>query len=85
MKIDVERMEKDVVMGADFNADNPKILVIESTFPCTDIPNYDPWESIVLGEGYQFVYSRGNNRYYVSDEGPELKDRFKPWPEIISN
>lgn len=84
LKIDVEGMEKDVLLGADFSRYRPKILVIESTLPCTDVPNYDAWENIVISAGYHFVYSRGNNRYYVADEERSLDSRFEPWPKLAS-
>lgn len=84
LKIDVEGMEKDVLLGADFNRYRPLILVIESTMPCTDTPNYEAWENIVLDNRYHFVYSRGNNRFYVADEASRLDERFVPWPEIAA-
>ena len=82
LKIDVEGMEKEVLLGADFNRFRPIVLVIESTLPCTDTPNYDEWESIELNNKYHFVYSHGVNRYYVADEHRELDDRFEPWEKL---
>lgn len=57
LKIDVEGMEKDVLLGMDFKKYRPKILVIEATLPCTNIPNYEQWENIVLASDYHFVYA----------------------------
>ncbi len=85
LKIDVEGMEKDVLLGMDFDNYRPQILVIESTLPCTDIPNYEEWEDIVFQNKYHFVYMHGVNRYYVADEHTELDNRFVPWEEMAAN
>lgn len=79
LKIDVEGMEKDVLLGMDFGKFRPWILVIEATLPCTDIPNYEAWEGIVLTSRYHLAYVHGINRYYVADECGELDARFEPW------
>lgn len=84
LKIDVEGMEKEVLLGMDFDRFRPKILVIESTFPCTDVPNFEEWEDIVLGSRYHFAYMHGVNRYYVADEHSELDERFVPWDEMAA-
>lgn len=85
LKIDVEGMEKDVLLGMDFDTYRPKILVIESTLPCTDIPNYKEWESIVFDGKYHLAYTHGINRYYVADECAELDERFEPWEVMAGN
>ncbi len=85
LKIDVEGFEKDVLMGADFESYRPEILVIESTLPLSDIPNYEAWEDIVLDNRYHFVYEHGVNRYYVADEHVELDNRFIPWNLMSAN
>lgn len=83
LKIDVEGMEKDVLLGMDFEKFRPQILVIEATLPCTDIPNYEEWEGIVLDNHYHLAYKRGINRYYVADECKELDARFETW-EVLA-
>lgn len=85
LKIDVEGTEKEVLRGADFTLYRPEILVVESTLPNTDIPNYEEWEYIVSVSGYHFVYSHGVNRYYVADEKRELDARFVPWSELAGH
>ncbi len=82
LKIDVEGMERDVLLGMDFENYRPKILVIESTLPCTEIANYEEWEDIVLTSNYHFAYMHGVNRYYVADEWSELDEKFEPWEMI---
>ena len=84
LKIDVEGMERDVLLGMDFKAYRPWILVIESTLPKTDIPDYEKWEEIVTRAGYHFAYSHGVNRYYVANEKADLDERFIPWEEMAS-
>lgn len=85
LKIDVEGMEKEVLEGMDFEKYRAWILVIESTIPMTDRPNYSSWEDIVINNEYHFVYSHGVNRYYVADEKSELDEKFIGWEELVSN
>ncbi len=82
LKIDVEGRERDVLAGADFENFRPEILIVESTLPNTDIPNYEKWENIVLKNNYHFAYAHGVNRYYVAEEKKEMDKRFIPWNEM---
>lgn len=75
LKIDVEGAEKSVLEGCDFNRYRPWIIVIESTEPMTDIPNFMEWESILLSAGYHFVQMTGVNRYYVANEKRDELDK----------
>ena len=84
LKIDVEGMEKEVLLGMDFSKYRPWILIIESTLPKTMIPDYEKWESIVREAGYHFVYTHGVNRYYVADEKSDLDPLFVPWEDMVS-
>ena len=71
LKVDVEGYEKEVLLGADFKKYRPYIVVMESFHPISDIPCHDKWESILIENGYHFVYERGVNRYYVANENEE--------------
>lgn len=64
-KIDVEGFERNVLEGVDFTLHRPWVMVMESTFPTTNIPNHEKWEYILLRNNYHFVYSWGINRYYI--------------------
>lgn len=72
LKIDVEGAETSVLQGWQTSEVRPWIVVIESTLPMSQTPSYQQWESLLLAKGYQFVYFDGLNRYYVSDQHPEL-------------
>jgi FkbM family methyltransferase len=78
MKIDCEGMEAEVIEGWGASPVRPWILVIESVLPSTQTPSHEAWEASVLGLGYDYVYSDGLNRFYVSHQHPELKDTFGP-------
>ena len=64
LKIDCEKFERQVLLGADFHNFRPDYLCIESTLPGTMIPSYAEWEPIVFEAGYEFIIERGVNRYY---------------------
>ena len=69
LKIDVEGAEFSVLKGMNFKKYRPWILCIESHFPNRpDQQTYDEWESHVLGQRYDFVYTDLINRYYVAEE-----------------
>ena len=83
LKIDVEGYERNVLLGADFKKYRPMIIVMESTFPMTDIPCHDLWEDILIDNNYHCAFSFGVNRYYVADENSELDKKFIPILEVL--
>lgn len=85
LKIDVEGAEKQVVDGWLEAAVLPWVLVIESTRPLTAEQTYQDWEPAILAKGYQFVYFDGLNRFYVSEQHPELVPAFALPPNVFDN
>lgn len=85
LKIDVEGAEKQVVDGWLDTAVLPWVLVIESTRPMTTEQSHHDWEPAVLAKGYQFVYFDGLNRFYVSDQHPELVPAFARPPNVFDD
>lgn len=83
LKIDVEGFERQVLEGWAEHQARPWIVVIESTLPLTTIESYENWETILLEEGYTFVYFDGLNRFYVSDNHIELKQYFSAPPNVF--
>ncbi|WP_204277210.1 hypothetical protein, partial [Klebsiella aerogenes] len=47
------------------------------------IPSHAAWESTLLDIGYEFAYFDGLNRYYVSVDHLELRERFGPGPNLF--
>ncbi|UVK38222.1 FkbM family methyltransferase [Mesorhizobium sp. AR10] len=80
LKIDVEGMESAVIESWGASAVRPWIVVVESTLPLSTEKSHDEWQPHLEGLGYEFVYFDGLNRFYVSEEHPELKDSFGPGP-----
>jgi FkbM family methyltransferase len=85
LKIDVEGAEKQVLAGLDLTKIRPWIIVVESTLPNTQLEDYEEWEPIILGSGYDYVYFDGLNRFYVANEHVELKASFKAPPNFFDN
>ncbi|QRY80142.1 FkbM family methyltransferase [Pseudomonas sp. PDNC002] len=85
LKIDVEGLEENVIRGNDWDRFRPWLLVVEATFPMSQIESHADWEPLVLSAGYQFVYADGLNRFYVADNHPELKAAFKYPPNVFDN
>jgi FkbM family methyltransferase len=74
LKIDVEGLEHEVLMGADFTRFRPRALVIEATIPNTTKPSHELWEPLLLDAGYRCTMFDGLNRFYASEDEPDLLD-----------
>jgi FkbM family methyltransferase len=72
LKIDVEGFEAEVLRGMDFQRWRPWVVVVEATLPNSRVTNHESWESLITGQGYQFAWFDGLNRYYVADEQSAL-------------
>jgi FkbM family methyltransferase len=85
LKVDVEGFEKQVLVGMNFMAVRPWIVVVEATIPDSAKENYKEWEAILLGCNYSFAYADGLNRYYISGERKKLKRAFKYPPNVFDD
>ncbi len=83
LKIDVEGMEKQVLLGWENSIFRPWVIVIESTLPLTQIENYEEWEFLLIERGYQFVYFDGLNRFYVSNHHLNIVKNFLVPPNVF--
>lgn len=83
LKIDVEGLERSVLRGWGDSPVRPWIVVIESTLPNTTTDTHDHWETELTVRGYTSVLFDGLNRYYVSDQHPELKDALQYGPSVF--
>jgi FkbM family methyltransferase len=72
MNVDVEGFEKQVFSGIDFKRYHPLIILAESTAPLTEDPTHQPWEGLLIGNGYIFALDDGLNRYYVHNSQESL-------------
>ncbi len=67
-KIDVERAEKEVLLGYDFENYRPKVFCIESLINKeTNTPEYKEWEFILTKNDYVFAYYYKGNRFYYDN------------------
>lgn len=83
MKIDVEGFERRVLLSWQTSNRRPWIIVIEATYPETNISTHDQWEDIVLSKGYNFVYGDGLNRFYLSDNHLDLRKHLIYPPNVF--
>lgn len=74
LKIDVEGLERQVLLGADFEQWRPRIVVIEATIPHSREPVHEEWESLLLERSYGLALFDGLNRFYVRSEDRALRD-----------
>ena len=83
LKIDVEGFESQVLAGWISASTRPWVVVVESTLPMTQTFVFDSWEPLLVAKGYAFVYGDGLNRFYVSDQHPELVASFSAPPNVF--
>lgn len=83
LKIDVEGMEGEVIRGWQDAPVRPWVIVIESHAPGSQQHAHTVWESALVDKGYQFVYSDGINRFYLSNQHPELVNAFAYPPNVF--
>jgi FkbM family methyltransferase len=83
LKIDVEGFESQVLSSWGRAAARPWIVIVESTLPLTQIESHAKWEKHLVKHGYNYVYFDGLNRFYVSEQRPELKSAFRSGPNVF--
>ena len=75
-KIDVEKAEKYVLLGYDFENFRPNVFCIESQINENNIPDYTEWEEILIKNDYEFSYNVGRNRFYYDKRISKMKNKF---------
>jgi FkbM family methyltransferase len=85
LKIDAEDMEDEILGGASFISERPRIIVAEATLFDTQIPSHQAWEPKLLSKGYGFALFDGLNRFYVRDEDEWRLELFKVPPCHFDN
>ncbi|QND48905.1 FkbM family methyltransferase [Rhizobium lusitanum] len=85
LKVDVEGFERDVLLGGDWSAHRPWIVVVEATAPLSPELRHSMWEDILLNADYRFVYFDGLNRFYVAYEHADLEAAFSAPPNIFDD
>lgn len=76
LKIDVEGLESSVIRSWGDSDVRPWVLCIESIEPGSGIAVHLEWECLLISKGYVFSYCDGLNRFYVSNEKPDLLKYF---------
>jgi FkbM family methyltransferase len=85
LKIDVEGMEREVILGANFQMFRPWIVVVEAFQPNSRIESHGEWEDLLINSDYEMVYADGLNRFYLAKEKSELKKGFEFPPNVFDN
>ncbi|YAF95883.1 MAG: FkbM family methyltransferase [Nodularia sp. CChRGM 3473] len=76
LKIDVEGLEEQVILGGNWELFRPTVLVIETTLPNTNIRNGNNIHLFLKNKNYQYVFFDGINDYYISKESSYLEKYF---------
>ena len=74
LKIDIEGMEGEALRSWNKNPARPWIVVVESTFPGTQVATQNQWLDQLLDRNYTEVYFDGLSRYFIfADQGDRAK------------
>ena len=76
LKIDVEGMEAEVLRSWGDSSVRPWVLVVESTYPNSQIPTEHLWIDEVLKRDYHEVFFDGLSRYFVHEKHIDLQKSF---------
>jgi FkbM family methyltransferase len=68
LSIDVEHHEGHVIHGIPLDRWQPRVLVVEATFPLSGTPSQHSWEPILTTHGYIFAATNGINRFYLRSD-----------------
>lgn len=68
LKIDVEGLEESVLSSWQASNARPRVVVIESTDPLTNVRTDHKWNSHLFSRGYRFCYFDGLNCFYVHED-----------------
>jgi FkbM family methyltransferase len=86
LKIDVEGAEAEVLAGADFQRQRPRVILLEAVVPGSMTDASAAWERDLLGQGYRFAFFDRLNRFYVAEEAKDLAHRLPakaaPWDKV---
>ncbi|MEH1771489.1 FkbM family methyltransferase [Nostoc sp.] len=85
LKIDVEGVEEEVILGGNWEIFRPTILVIETTLPGTNFRCENNIPAFLKGKGYQQVFFDGINDYYIAEESSYLAKFFSFPVNILDN
>lgn len=85
LKIDVEGYEREVLEGWGQSGRRPWIVVIESTYPTTEIDTSGQWEEIILSKRYELIYTDGLNRFYLHESRSDIRDSFQFPPNVFDD
>lgn len=85
LKIDVEGLEKDIVVNAGWRAYRPKVILIEATYPWSTKKRPEVQEiiSFLKTKNYTEGYFDGLNIFFLAKEVTELKDRLSLPPNVL--
>ncbi len=74
LKIDVEGLEKEVLLGIDLSKIRPWIVIVEATEPLSYVETWKEWEPLLITAGYSFIRTDGLNRFYLANEHEDLRE-----------
>lgn len=72
LKIDVEGHERQVLQSLDLARWRPRVIIIEATYPNSQVTMFTQWEDLFAEADYVPVLFDGLNRFYVRAEDNDL-------------
>lgn len=83
LKIDVEGLEEQVLLGWDSKVLRPWVIVIEATVPLSQELSFAKADRLLVDAGYEFAYFDGLNRFYTAAEHRYLAEKLSLPPNVF--
>ena len=83
LKIDAEGSEYLILKNFDLQRFRPWVIVAEATIPMSEAEQTQDVGSLILDNGYKFVYFDGLNKFYLAEEHVELEAHFNKPPNVF--
>lgn len=85
LKIDVEGHERSALASWGSSPVRPWVVLVEATYPNTQVETHQEWEFLLVSRGYMFVYADGLNRYYLHETQNHRSKGFKYPPNYFDH
>ena len=85
LKVDVEGHERSALASWGESSIRPWIVLVESTYPNTQMETHQEWEFLLTSRGYSFVYADGLNRYYLHETHERRREHFRYPPNYFDH
>jgi FkbM family methyltransferase len=83
LKVDVEGLEREVLVSGDWTRWRPRVVVVEAIDVLTHMDISDRWEDVLKSSGYQCALFDGINRFYTTHDDGEVVELLRAPANVL--